>query len=541
MNTEPTTEIWQVEVGAGIYDASFEDMTTWIADGSLLRIDRVRKGNLRWIEAGKVPSLTEFFNAKESTEPSGPVITTTRKETLGIPEPAGNFINAEAQTGLTEDMPVCSVHGDTPSNYVCETCGNTFCKACPTSYGSNVKICPYCGAMCTAITHVAAQKARTELRQAAVLNGFGLKDFGNALSHPFKFKASLVLGAIMFAFLSVGSSAASFGGIFLMSAAIFCYMLANTLTFGIFANTIDNFSQGQLDENFMPSFDDFSIWDDVIQPFFLSIAVYVSSFGPFLVLMIAAIFFFAGSVTKQGSGSQSEVTSVVAPQLDLTVKSANQSERVREILRMEADEQRARVEAMDSGNLSANVPEQRKAVAMADEYNADTEKMVAEANALINQQRKAQLESSLGKTPETLAAERSAAFSQILDYGAIFLLLAAVTLVWGFIYFPAACAVAGYTRSFGATLNPAVGIDTIRRLGFDYVKLLLMVVVIFALSAAIGSVIHFVFADFDMPAVGNLPATVIGSLFTFYFSIVFSCLIGYALFNAADRLDLYSR
>ena len=36
-------------------------------------------------------------------------------------------------------------------------------------------------------------------------------------------------------------------------------------------------------------------------------------------------------------------------------------------------------------------------------------------------------------------------------------------LLWAFFYFPAACAVAGYTRNFGSTLNPRVGIDTIKR------------------------------------------------------------------------------
>lgn len=65
MNTELNQEMWQVEANGQVFETNFAEMTEWIADGSLLRIDRVRKGNLRWIEAGKVPSLAAVFNAAE--------------------------------------------------------------------------------------------------------------------------------------------------------------------------------------------------------------------------------------------------------------------------------------------------------------------------------------------------------------------------------------------------------------------------------------------------------------------------------------------
>ena len=44
-----------------------------------------------------------------------------------------------------------------------------------------------------------------------------------------------------------------------------------------------------------------------------------------------------------------------------------------------------------------------------------------------------------------------------------------------------------------------------------------------------------------MPGVGNVPARAIGSLFGFYFSVVFSCVIGFALYKASDRLQLFNR
>ena len=142
-------------------------------------------------------------------------------------------------------------------------------------------------------------------------------------------------------------------------------------------------------------------------------------------------------------------------------------------------------------------------------------------------------------TPETRAAEQVAMIKQILGYGVIFLLLGALCLLWGLLYFPAACAVAGYTRSFSATLNPTVGFDTIKHLGFDYVKILLMALVLAVISGFVGTMLNSVFAAFDIPSIGNLPAKTIGSLFGFYLSIVFSCVLGFALYKNADRLKLY--
>ena len=93
MENEQSQDIWQVEAGGSTYDGTFEDLAAWIGDGSVLRIDRVRKGNLRWIEAGKVPALLEFFNAKDASEPPPPVITTTKREVLGVPSRPDTFTN----------------------------------------------------------------------------------------------------------------------------------------------------------------------------------------------------------------------------------------------------------------------------------------------------------------------------------------------------------------------------------------------------------------------------------------------------------------
>jgi hypothetical protein len=59
-----TNETWQVDVSGQVYEASFAELADWIADGSLQPNDPVRRGNLRWIEAQKVPKLAPFLARK---------------------------------------------------------------------------------------------------------------------------------------------------------------------------------------------------------------------------------------------------------------------------------------------------------------------------------------------------------------------------------------------------------------------------------------------------------------------------------------------
>ncbi|HSK70105.1 MAG TPA: B-box zinc finger protein, partial [Pyrinomonadaceae bacterium] len=320
-------EVWQIDVGGEVYEADFEIVTQWIAEGAVLRGDKVRRGNLRWLEAGKVPLLLPFFNAKDSgiepppipvsavntVNPTEKVQTRTENfdsqqsfvenkpesETFNSPfsEPAQEF--GSNVTEFQQPANSCAVHPGEEPKYLCESCQNVFCKACPKSYGGSVKVCPMCGAMCKSIAE-AEQKRRNEFQyQTASKEGFGFSDFGRALAHPFKYKTSLFVGAIMFMFFTLGQSASALGGFFMVGASLFCLMSANMLTFGVLANTVENFSQGKLETNFMPDFDDFSLWDDMVHPFFLSIGVYISSFGPLILTVIIGAFLMVSAVSSE--------------------------------------------------------------------------------------------------------------------------------------------------------------------------------------------------------------------------------------------------
>ena len=186
--------------------------------------------------------------------------------------------------------------------------------------------------------------------------GFGFKDFGRALAHPFKFKISLVVGAIMFMIFTIAQSAASFGSFFLLGGAIISFMLANMLAFGVLANTIENFSQGKLGADFMPKFDDFNLWDDVVHPFFLAIGVYISSFGAFFLVIVIGILLIVNSVSSSPGQAENLKQQTVPPLMIDQQKTLSQSDEVKKLLenaQKEAIEKRALTEKglsdLDSG------------------------------------------------------------------------------------------------------------------------------------------------------------------------------------------------
>ena len=545
MDAQTDAEIWEVEVNGEIYQADFAELTSWVADGALQPEDKVRRGNLRWIEAGKVPVLTAFFNAKATGQPPPTVTVAGAKpaeEETPAPAVAETFTNIAAtsifelaiptqpQKTVQQDPTRCSVHADAESFYTCLSCNGKFCKECPSGYGGSVKICPSCGGLCKPIAEI-RQAHQTHASHAhAIAGGFGFSDFGEALAYPFRFKTSLFFGAVMFMFFTLGQSATALGGIFMIVAALFCFMLANTLTFGVLANTVENFAQGKVGGNFMPSFDDFSLWDDVVHPFFLSIGAYVSSFGPCILVVAIGMYFVISAATAQSHAIQSDIEKIPGTHYYDTQRTMQQSDRVKDLLGKTAEQNDQRLkqqEQLENGQAPAITNPN------------DTEADVARANETIQKMQKAQLESALGKTPETRQKENEQLMKNFLSGAAPVVVLSAIFFLWGVFYFPAACAVAGYTRSFMATINPFVGLDTIKRLGGDYVKILLMGLVLVIMSGVVSGILGMVFAPFDLPGFGNVPAKAIGALFGFYFSVVFSCVLGFALYKASDRLKLY--
>lgn len=529
-------ELWQVEVGGQVYEADLSELAAWVADGALQPEDKVRKGNLRWIEARRVPNLVPHFNAKrDGTPPPTIVVTVTDAST----EPALQIVNdlspvserevAKTATAVNGNPDFCSLHPDIPTVFICKACERPYCKVCPSSYGGSVKICPSCGGLCEPKDQIKATKQLDATFQQALDQGFGLGDLGAAIGYPFRFKVSLLFGSIMYLFFSLGQSVTALGGIFMFVAAIFCAMLANMLTFGILANTAENFSKGDVGGDFMPRFDEFSLWDDVVHPFFLSIGAYLSAFGPFFVIAAIGTYMVFSSMASEQQAVMSEIEKLPGTPYYNTKNTADQTKEFNKIL---GDVNKQNDERLQQQADVANGSQRTTAA-------SDPAEDVIKANELAQKNQQAQLESALGKTAETRDKEQSQFVARFLSLAAPLVVLSAIALLWGLFYFPAACAVAGYTRSFMAAINPLVGLDTIKRLGFDYVKLLFMSALVLIAAILIGSLLSMIFAPFNLPGMGNIPAKVVGSVFNFYFWIVFSCLIGLLLFKSSSKLKLH--
>jgi hypothetical protein len=568
MSSQNPNEIWQVEVGGQIYEAPFAELGEWIGEGSLQPGDKVRRGNLRWVEARLVPGLIPFFNAKQQGKPIPVVVSTTEApvastavpdsvvihggQASNVPRVASTPVehtiaapSVQTQTSVGPDF--CAAHADLPSVFLCDGCGNGFCKVCPKAYGASVRICPRCGGMCRTRSEVAQKQADTQRRSAAIKEGFGAVDFFNALTHPFNFKPSLVFGALMFMAFSLGQSAMSVGGIYMMVSAIFCMMLANMLTFGVLANTVDSFARGNLDNNFMPAFEDFDIWENVVHPFFLSIGAYLSSFGPFFLVMLIGLYMITSSVTSQMQTFEEKLKKTPGTPAFDTKRAVDQSEEVKKLLGNMSNRQKEKAQAFedeirnaeeeaageaDVTESAATEPEETENVAVREMREQE------ELWAMMQESRKQSLESVVGKTPDAEAKETQAMLQSFLSLAAPLVVIGAILFLWGLFYFPAACLVAGYTRSFAATINPVVGLDTIRRLGGTYVKILLMGLVLLIISAIVAWIAGIVLSPFELPRLGNLPAEAIGALVGFYLWVVFSCILGYALFKRSNKLDL---
>jgi F0F1-type ATP synthase membrane subunit b/b' len=247
------------------------------------------------------------------------------------------------------------------------------------------------------------------------------------------------------------------------------------------------------------------------------IGVNFVSFAP-----IAAVVLF-GVYSVLGPASGALLSRSAAP--TTTVGSVDSGLTLANTAKQQARSQNERVQALNEADVPA-------ASLTADAFG-DTEDSLEEIIAESEAARTAAPESEPGELETQSAMVRNLIRSGFLI--AIGLLL---SVAWAVFFFPAASAVAGYTRSLGAVLNITVGLDTIRRLGGSYVKVVAIFILISVTSFVATALLHSIFAPLDLPMLGNIPATAISSFFSFYLSIVFACVLGLALYRRADKLEL---
>jgi hypothetical protein len=151
MSAQP--EQWRVSTYEGIFETDLETLRQWILEGAVLPSDKVSKGNLSWIDAGRVPKLKGAFNGEVTPPPDPQTQSTTHEEVWHTPPP---FQENRSSQAASANQPVkdalahsCHNHPGVAPKYVCRVCATTFCAQCPKFVGSSkVAICTECGDLC---------------------------------------------------------------------------------------------------------------------------------------------------------------------------------------------------------------------------------------------------------------------------------------------------------------------------------------------------------------------------------------------------------
>lgn len=482
-------EQWRVSTIDGEFETDLETLRLWISEGAVAPSDKVSKGKLNWIDAGRVPMLKAAFQG-EYVAPAVPQpVNPPPAENTWQEEPtqhSGSFDYDDAVPAAPDfqdpaALPAaCYNHPQTAPYYICPACATGLCESCARFMDVHrIASCPLCGEFCKVYEEV---KDRAD-SIAFQSSGFGVDDFVRAIRYPLQHKVALLFGAFVYGLLLLGGLRGS--------------VIAFVIMFGCMSHVISQVAWGRLNRSFMPDFSEFSVWDDLAVPIFLGIGITIVSWGPVIVL-VAALFF---GVLNAGP-------KVLSPGADQTAQSSSAPT------------------AADLAPLT--------------DPNADPKKL-EEANKKLDQLRPGAQIAEEAERSKNAKSDPNPALSMLFPFlgaGILLVVLLLIGVAWAIFYYPMALAVAGYTQSFGAVINPMVGIDTIRRMGATYFKAFGMVLSIQAVGLVVGAVISFVTSPFALPFFGNLPGTFIGGTVTFYFNLVISCVLGLSLFKCGERLGL---
>ena len=510
-NTTNTPEdIWQVEVNGQIYETNLQELKQWIAERSVLPTDKVRVGDKRFVQARLIPQFAVLFANSESVKQN------ISSVSQNVPMPANNLpiqhhtaINSSHNTAQTFQpaqyaqpntapsgyLPppppmmnfatgtVCVNHPELVATLMCRGCGSLFCKACPKTYGS-VKICHLCGEMCKALeTNADGQlvmSGQTNISGQEISIPFGIESVANAIAYPFRHFGSLIGGGIITIILSFGlflSTVTLVTGLMSIGliATLICLIASISFGFGCMAQTVENFAYGNRQKGFIPDYTDFSIGGSLFTPFLSGLGINIVTYLPMVIVLVIGWLLLppTNSMTFAPSPNTYQNKSYnFDPQTGKFNPPTSQSS--------QADE-----------SFTKQQPSRNPAT---DEYFAKVGGVLLKISPLI--------------------------------------LLA---FIWSIIYYPAALIVAATSQDYGATVNPAIGIDTIRRMGGTYwIALCIYIFMGIILGMFVGVlnvILHFV-------PFGEVISGVIFYFIMFYFSIVVSALFGMAVNSKRHALGI---
>jgi hypothetical protein len=133
----------------------------------------------------------------------------------------------------------------------------------------------------------------------------------------------------------------------------------------------------------------------------------------------------------------------------------------------------------------------------------------------------AAMQGDASPAPEDVPLPEEASPVSLVSLGLVLL-----TGLWAVFYAPIALVVAALSRSFGSTLNPLVGLDTVRRMGLTYAQAWLIYFGILVAKGLVGLPLGFI------PVVGGIVMAFVNS----YASLAIACTLGLAVFKKAPEL-----
>lgn len=441
--------LWEVEVEGRVYCGELTEIIDWINEGAVLPRHKVRRGNLRWLPAKRVPELSPYFKRVVRSGSEAPAAEGVESvhgfENFGTQIVGGGAAASPAAAAQPERKAkpsrFCVVHRELRSEYVCGVCRRSYCRVCPKRYGSDVRLCPSCGAVC--ITFAEAQNnifspgainrpyARKGLTGENDRKFFDTKiqprDIWESLAYPLSAWGDLAVAVLIFVPLFAAMITAVRGSISNVAASAAAAAIAFGAAFCILSNVCRT-EKLQLDPpTFLPRFREGV--EGLLRPLGRAIAVAAASFGLFAVLAAGS----AGYAWYQFSAS------------------------------------------VDLVETEMRAAAARHAAAQP----------VAAVDKLVEQRRWMIVDAVVG---ENGAAEDTAPIRIVRAVMMLSVTLLApmgIAFVLGLILLPAACGAVIEKSSARTLLNPVNALRVLKQYGFDYIKLLagLLIAIVLTLGA----------------------------------------------------------
>lgn len=345
-------------------------------------------------------------------------------------------------------------------------CPQCFAGYCPECENrvNNAIVCRSCEALCIRASEYEERLERDRQRARPMM-----EELGTILSYPMRDPLAWALLAIITWVFAV------LGNFSIMHGKMVAVLFSQGLLMAYCFTALSRVSGGNM-KDFMPDIGEIG---DLVRSLKLGVSALVAGSGPLLVmvLLIPGLALFGG--LGQMTGEEAEAQPA-APIL---------------------------AEAVPAGDEGAPVTEE------------DVEAVAGEDG---------EAEAAPAGAPAGMTSAEAAAGLKLLGIAVWVLFLGGLALVWKVVYTPVALTVAGLSRSALSTLNPVVGIDTIKRMGGVYWQAMAIYTVVAAVQWVTGVALGFI------PLAGGLARSFVDA----YAYLVIGCTLGLAVFKKAPELGL---